>query len=120
MFACVPDVNDYYFCVVKTEKRYAIAVSFEKKVRNRGFALNFCYPKFLGVFQKINKESTKGRVPNRGQFFGFGTQSRFYSKFIYFGQIYLAIEKKLAFFRCRPPVIVIFRKKRARSKYSKY
>ena len=33
--------NVYYFCVVKMEQLYAIAVSFGKNVRNRGFPPTF-------------------------------------------------------------------------------
>jgi hypothetical protein len=32
-----PYIDDYYFCVVKMEKGYTIAVGFVKKVHNRGF-----------------------------------------------------------------------------------
>jgi len=34
-----PYIDDYYFCVVKMEEMFAIAASFGKIVRNRGFSL---------------------------------------------------------------------------------
>ena len=38
-----PCINGYYFCVVKMEELFAIAVSFGKIVRNRGFSLIIWY-----------------------------------------------------------------------------
>ena len=40
-----PCINGYYFCVVKMEELFAIAVSFGKIVRNRGFSLSYLHPK---------------------------------------------------------------------------
>ena len=38
------NINVYYFCVVKMEELFAIAVGFVKKVHNRGFTLETLNP----------------------------------------------------------------------------
>jgi hypothetical protein len=42
-------IDVYYFCVVKMEKGYTIAVGFVKKVHNRGFTreLLLCFAEYI-------------------------------------------------------------------------
>ena len=44
-----PCINGYYFCVVKMEELFAIAVSFGKIVRNRGFSQSIVGKRDFGL-----------------------------------------------------------------------
>ena len=54
-----PYIDDYYFCVVKMEKGYTIAVGFVKKVHNRGFPLKDCHPKLALFIRGVIGENAR-------------------------------------------------------------